>query len=172
MTRRHLRLTYPEQGATRDAALPQGYSHLTSVTDLGSGAAAFALASSALLSWQMHRGAGVAVQPPGAGIAPGVRVTLRWGFGPVRVSAPCEVLYLVDEEDRGFAYGTLTGHPEVGEERFTVEHRQDDSVVLVIGAFSRPGPWWSRAAAPLSRAVQHHIVAAYGRSLKAALAAR
>ena len=33
-------------------------------------------------------------------------------LGPVR--APCRVVYVVDEPDRrGFAYGTLPGHPEI-----------------------------------------------------------
>ena len=42
-------------------------------------------------------------------------------LGPV--TAPCRVVYVVDEPDRrGFAYGTLTGHPESGEELFTVRH--------------------------------------------------
>jgi uncharacterized protein (UPF0548 family) len=36
-------------------------------------------------------------------------------LGPIRV--PCRVVYVLDEpERRGFAYGTLPGHPESGEE--------------------------------------------------------
>lgn len=39
----------------------------------------------------------------------------------------------------GFAYGTLPGHVESGEERFQIEwHRSDDSVWYDILAFSRP----------------------------------
>ena len=35
------------------------------------------------------------------------------------LQAPCRVVYVIDEPDiRGFAYGTLPGHPESGEERF------------------------------------------------------
>ena len=42
-------------------------------------------------------------------------------LGPVR--APCRVVYVVDEPDRrGFAYGTLPGHAESGEERFVVRY--------------------------------------------------
>lgn len=63
---------------------------------------------------------------------------------------PVLVVYVIDEPDRiGFAYGT-TGHgPEVGEESFILERRDDDGVWLTIrsilqgptgvGAVRRPG---------------------------------
>jgi uncharacterized protein (UPF0548 family) len=42
-------------------------------------------------------------------------------LGPVR--APCRVVYVVDEPGRrGFAYGTLRGHAESGEELFLVRY--------------------------------------------------
>ena len=42
-------------------------------------------------------------------------------LGPVQ--APCRVVYVVDEPDRrGFAYGTLPGHAESGEELFLVRY--------------------------------------------------
>src|SRR5690606_24987164 len=54
------------------------------------------------------------------------------------------IVYIVDEagEDAqrfGFAYGTLPGHVEMGEERFLVEwDRKSDDVVYDLLAFSRP----------------------------------
>jgi hypothetical protein len=60
----------------------------------------------------------------------------RVQFGVV---CPCRVVHVVDEpRRRGFAYGTLPGHPEQGEESFTVTHEADDSVVFRVAAFSRP----------------------------------
>ncbi|WKX01804.1 DUF1990 domain-containing protein (plasmid) [Rhodococcus aetherivorans] len=61
----------------------------------------------------------------------------------------------------GFAYGTLDGHPEQGEELFCLEWRDDDTVLLVIVAFSRPAVWWSRTVAPLARWVQHRLTDQY-----------
>ena len=58
-------------------------------------------------------------------------------------------------EKFGFAYGTLPGHVECGEERFTVEwHRDDDSVWYDILAFSKPGHILTRLGYPLARRLQ------------------
>lgn len=55
----------------------------------------------------------------------------------------------------GFAYGTLPGHVESGEERFVVEWREDDdSVWYDILAFSRPRHLAARAGYPLARGLQ------------------
>ncbi|HVS00766.1 MAG TPA: DUF1990 domain-containing protein [Thermoanaerobaculia bacterium] len=52
----------------------------------------------------------------------------------------------------GFAYGTLTGHGERGEERFTVEwNREDDSVWYELYAFSRPAHWLVKLGYPVTR---------------------
>lgn len=93
-------------------------------------------------------------------------MTVRLGIGPAAVNAPCVVVYVVDQaRRRGFAYGTLDGHPEQGEELFLVEHHDDDSVRLTIRAFSRPALWWSRAIGPAGRAVQRLVTARYLRAL-------
>jgi uncharacterized protein (UPF0548 family) len=75
-------------------------------------------------------------------LAPGDTATLLIPFLFLRVAAPCRVIYVVDEPRRkGFAYGTLPGHPESGEEAFIVEQTEDGSVWLTIRAFSRPSGW-------------------------------
>ncbi len=54
----------------------------------------------------------------------------------------------------GFAYGTLEGHAEFGEERFTVEYNPaDQSVWYDLYAFSRPG-LAAGIGYPFSRALQ------------------
>lgn len=88
------------------------------------------------------------------------------GIGRLRLRAPCRVVYLVDEpEHRGFAYGTLPGHPESGEERFTVEFLPDGRVELTILAFSKPAVWWSRLGGPVNRLAQSFVTARYLRAL-------
>ena len=84
--------------------------------------------------------------PDGTAFAiPGDTALLGIPFGPFRVTAPARVVYVVDEPKRkGFAYGTLVGHPVSGEESFIVEQTDDGSVWLEIRAFSRPSNafWW------------------------------
>lgn len=84
-------------------------------------------------------------------LVPGDTATLTIKFAGVAVTAPVRVVYVVDEPDRqGFAYGTLEGHPEHGEEAFVVERTADGSVWLTITAFSRPSKWyWWIGSLPL-----------------------
>lgn len=114
------------------------------------------------MSWGVQRGAGLHVDASSERATKGFTVTVRLGVGPVAVRVPCIVVFTVDEaRRRGFAYGTLPGHPERGEELFLVEHRDDDSVRLTIRAFSRPALWWSRASGPAGRLVQRVVTARY-----------
>ncbi|GAA4732513.1 hypothetical protein GCM10023350_14890 [Nocardioides endophyticus] len=53
-------------------------------------------------------------------------VDMRFGLGPLALRIPCRVVYVVDEPERaGFAYGTLPGHPETGEELFLLSRLGD-----------------------------------------------
>jgi uncharacterized protein (UPF0548 family) len=97
-------------------------------------------------------------------IRPGDTALLRWTLWPARI--PARVVYVIDEPDRkGFAYGTLPGHPERGEEAFVVERRADDSVWLVIRAFSRPSNVFFWASYPALRIMQAIFTARYERAL-------
>jgi uncharacterized protein (UPF0548 family) len=99
-------------------------------------------------------------------LAPGDTVMLGIRFGPVRVHAPARVVYVVDEPTRrGFAYGTLPGHPEDGEESFVVERADDGSVWIVIRAFSRPSRWYWWLVAPVLRLTQEFYTRRYLRAL-------
>jgi uncharacterized protein (UPF0548 family) len=156
---------YEEVGATRDAGSlpPPGYHLLRMRVRLGDGPEVFAAAGRALLGWRMQRAAGLRVGADAPDAAPGVRVVMR--AGPVRI--PCEVVWTVREERRtGFAYGTLTGHPECGEESFVVEWEADGSVWLTVTAFSRPAAWYLRVAGPAGRLVQRAAARRYGSCLR------
>lgn len=73
-------------------------------------------------------------------------------MGPLRINAPVRVVYLVEgPRERGFAYGTLASHPEIGEERFVVRIDEREIVWAEIRAFSRPGRWFTRLAGPVAR---------------------
>ena len=97
-------------------------------------------------------------------LRPGDVARLRMGFWPRRI--PARVVYVVDEpRRRGFAYGTLPGHPERGEESFVVERLADDSVWLVIRAFSRPSGPLVWIGYPVARLLQAVYTARYERAL-------
>jgi uncharacterized protein (UPF0548 family) len=97
-------------------------------------------------------------------IRPGDSALLKWVLWPAKI--PARVVYVIDEPDRkGFAYGTLPGHPERGEESFVVERRADESVWLTIRAFSRPANRFFWAAYPALRLLQALFTERYKRAL-------
>jgi uncharacterized protein (UPF0548 family) len=101
-------------------------------------------------------------------LAPGDTALL--GIGPF-LKFPVRVIYVVDEpRRRGFAYGTLPGHPEDGEESWMVEHRDDDSVWITIRAFSRPATRWWWAVYPVLRVMQEYYTRRYLRALAGPIA--
>ena len=148
-------LNYPEAHATANGAQPAGYRHDHYRKVVGRGDAVFSRAAEALRGWEVQRGAGLGVYPVEAPVTAGITVLLLAPAGPVRIVVPCRVLYLVEEERRiGFAYGTLDGHPERGEERFVVEWQDDDRVAFCVTAFSRHDDWLARLGGPVTRRLQ------------------
>jgi uncharacterized protein (UPF0548 family) len=97
-------------------------------------------------------------------LQPGDTAKLRMALWPFPI--PARVVYVIDEPARrGFAYGTLPGHPERGEEAFVVERQPDGSVWLVIRAFSRPSNALMWIAYPVARLLQAFYTARYERAL-------
>ncbi|WP_455353355.1 DUF1990 family protein [Streptomyces sp. SYSU K217416] len=159
--------TYPERGATAHRPLPAGYNHLHHRTQVGHGRADFEAAGAAVTTFRMHRRAGVRVRADRERAEPGGAVEVAIGGGPVWVAAPCEVIWAVHESDRtGFAYGTLPGHPECGEESFVVHLAADGSVWFSVTAFSRPALWYTRAAGPLVPVLQRLYARRCGKALR------
>jgi uncharacterized protein (UPF0548 family) len=157
-----LSLTYTEVGATA-GPLPAGYHHVQKSAAIGSGRRRFDDAAAKGMRWGMLRGAGLRVEATSEVAAMGSEVIVH--LGPVR--APCRVVYVVDEPDRrGFAYGTLPGHAESGEERFVVRHdTTTDEVYAEVVAFSRHATWWSRLGSPVTSAIQWLVTDRYLRAL-------
>jgi len=156
------RLTYTDVGATA-GALPVGYHHVRKSASIGRGRHRFEEAAAKGMRWGMLRGAGLGVEATTEVAEVGSEVIVH--MGPVRV--PCRVVYVVDDPDRrGFAYGTLPGHAETGEELFLVRYEPaTDEVYAEVTAFSRHGTWWSKMAAPVTSLLQHMITERYLRAL-------
>jgi uncharacterized protein (UPF0548 family) len=157
-----LPLTYAEVGATA-GPLPADYHHVQKSGVIGRGRRRFEEAAAKGMHWGMLRGAGLRVDATSEVAAVGSEVIVH--LGPVR--APCRVVYVVDEPDRrGFAYGTLPGHAESGEERFVVSYEPaTDEVVAEVVAFSRHATWWSRLGSPVTSVAQRMITDRYLRAL-------
>ena len=157
-----LALTYPEVGATA-GAMPDGYHHARASAVIGSGRERFERAGDSVLRWGMQRGAGLSVQATSDVAEVGAELLVR--LGPI--PAPCRVVYVLSEsgpetDRRGFAYGTLPGHPESGEELFSVRYDPaTDTVYAEISAFSRPATWWSKLGGPVTRLAQRVVTGRY-----------
>ncbi|WP_369147916.1 DUF1990 family protein [Streptomyces sp. R44] len=160
-------LTYREVGTTRTPeALPDGYHHLRHSAVVGHGRAAFETAGAAVTTWRMHRASGAGVHADADRAEPGARLEVSLGAGPLRFGVPCEVIWTAYEENRiGFAYGTLAGHAECGEESFVVTLEADGTVRFTVTAFSRPATWYTRLAGPVIPRLQHAYARRLGRTL-------
>jgi uncharacterized protein (UPF0548 family) len=159
-------LTYLEVGATARTPLPRGYHHVVRERVVGTGEECFRAAAERLMTWAVHRGAGLRVTAEHPRVRAGDRVVSAFGVGRLRIDVPCRVVEVVEEPRRvGFAYGTLPGHPEQGEERFVVEWRADDTVMFSVRAFSRPGSWWVRLGGPAPRWAQSYVTGRYLRAV-------
>jgi uncharacterized protein (UPF0548 family) len=82
----------------------------------------------------------------------------------------CRIVYVIDEQDKyGFAYGTLTEHAEIGEERFMVEwDRQSDAVWYDLLAVSKPG-LMATFGYPIARKLQRKFAAGSKEAMKRAV---
>jgi uncharacterized protein (UPF0548 family) len=157
-----LSLTYSEVGATA-GPLPAGYHHVQKSAVIGRGRHRFEQAADAGMAWGMLRGAGLRVEATSDVASVGSEVIVH--LGPV--PAPCRVVYVIDEPDRrGFAYGTLPGHAESGEERFMVRYDPaTEEVHAEVVAFSRHATWWSKLGSPVTSVIQRVVTKRYLRAL-------
>ncbi len=123
----------------------------------------------ALDQWRAHTGAGVRVFPADAPLEAGTTVALSVRLGPVVDVFGCRIVQVVDEPDRyGFAYGTLPGHPERGEESFILDRTGDSAVTFTVTVFAQGAQLVTRLAQPLTSAVSSRYIGRYLRSLRGA----
>jgi uncharacterized protein (UPF0548 family) len=164
-----LPFTYAAVGATATTP-PTGYAVDRTRIKLGEGQPVFRSAIAALRRWEQFRLGWVEAWSPDTPIRPGeVVAVMGRAIGLWWLNA-CRIVYLVDESGPicrfGFAYGTLPGHVESGEERFLIEWDEDtDAVWYDILAFSRPNHVLARLGYPVVRRKQKR----FGRDSAAAV---
>ena len=165
-------LTYDTVGVT----LSEGWSKARATgrrtyeqsVQLGDGPDRWAFASAEVMSWGIKRRSGFTIDAET--VSDGDRLWLVARLGPLSIREPVQVIGVLDMADRrGFAYGTLTGHPVSGEEAFLVERRADGTVWLTLRSFTRPGKGLWRMAFPLILLVQRSYRRRYLRALAGAI---
>src|SRR5271155_3215192 len=159
--------TYSDIGATLAGKRPQGFHHDHYEIVLGQGSGTFQRAVKGLKTWKAHRLPGMAVFPDDQAIHTGTTVVVTIGTPIVALAVPCRIVSVIDGQTRwGFAYGTLPGHPEQGEEAFVISVSPDQTVRFEIEAFSRPGDPLVRLSGPVGRGIQMGGTHGYLRALK------
>ena len=159
--------TYDDIGATLAGRRPEGFHHDRFEMVLGQGAETFQKAVTGLKTWQAHRLPGMQVFPHGQAIRTGATIVVTLGTPIASLAAPCRIVGVVDGQTRwGFAYGTLPGHPEQGEESFAVSVLPDGSVSFEIEVCSRAADPLVRLSGPFGRGIQRGGTGAYLRTLK------
>jgi uncharacterized protein (UPF0548 family) len=144
--------SYPEVGAMLGSP-PTGYNIDHNRAILGQGADVFELAKKAVREWKMFDVPGLELFYSDTPIERGRDVApLAHHLGFYSLNS-CRIAYVIDEANTfGFAYGTLTEHVEIGEERFKVELDPESGEVWYdILAFSRPGHLLVKLGYPYSR---------------------
>ena len=131
---------------------------------LGTGQRIFTVACAALRRWQMFQVGWVHLCWSTTAIEPGAVVGILASWGGLWFLNACRIVYGLDDISPvrrvGFAYGTLPGHVERGEERFSIEWHSDDTVWYDLLAFSRPGHWTLWLGYPCVRWLQRRFALA------------
>src|SRR5262249_39112184 len=145
-----LPFSYPNAGSTIFGEVPTGFVSDSNRVELGRGDEVFRKACVALAKWRHFDTGWTRIVPSSAPIESGqaiglvIRAMGVWWWNSARI------VYTIDEPNRfAFAYGTLPGHVERGEEQFAVEMTDGGAVWYTIRAFSRPRILAARLANPL-----------------------
>jgi uncharacterized protein (UPF0548 family) len=163
------RLTYEPTGISLGDATPARL-HRRRWSAALRGRDVFDRANQALHAWAVHRGAGLVVAVDGP-IAVGTNVALSAPLPIGFVDATCRIVAALDEPDRfGFAYGTLSVHPEQGEEAFVVTRDGSGETYFAVEAVSRPIHPLGRAVPLVANRLQDAAVRRYLSAMQQATA--
>jgi uncharacterized protein (UPF0548 family) len=166
--------SYPEVGATaklgapdvrRELASRYGVDHHAFV--LGRGRELYERARDALLDWRQFEIPWLRFERTGP-VAVDQVVATSVRIAGIRFVNPCRVVYmeLGDRDSVAYAYGTLPGHAECGEERFQVSIDPGSGEVLYqIAAFSRPAIFLTKLGYPFARLIQRRFALSSGRAM-------
>jgi uncharacterized protein (UPF0548 family) len=173
-------LSYSEVGRTAQLDEPGVGEALASRYDvdrhqftLGRGRGLFERAQSALMAWRQFDIRWLELHGASR-VQPDQVVATLISLAGVWLLNPCRVVYVESSSDRNavsYAYGTLRGHAECGEERFRIAFDPvSEEVRYEIAAFSRPAIALSKLGYPLARRLQGRFAASSAKALARAVA--
>jgi uncharacterized protein (UPF0548 family) len=163
----NLEPNYSEVGASLTGATVSGFRNHHYQIDLSAKDGVFDRAVLGLKTWQAHDIPRLKVYPETQRVALGKSVILELGPRIVAIAAPCRIVRVVEQPDEwGFAYGTLPGHPECGEESFVVRRSTTGWITFEISGFSRAASSVAKFSGPVARKIQTSATNSYLRALK------
>jgi uncharacterized protein (UPF0548 family) len=147
--------TYPAVGATAHEVPVAGHDNDYQYVVIGKGASDFEKARQAIREWAQFPSSWTTIFPVHAPVKEGAVIALFFKLFGFWWRNSCRIVYVWDEPNRyGFAYGTLPGHIESGEEVFWVQMDPDGQVGYGIKAFSKPKNRLVRLGYPFARMMQ------------------
>lgn len=165
-TARNASFTYDHVGSTLDPAPWPDRNVQARSKRLGSGRDVFDIATARLKAWAPQRHLGVLVLPERAAVKPGATVLVVLRLALVAIVVPDRVVAVIDEPDRyGWAYGSLPGHAETGEEGFMVAIGGDGAVTATVTLDAEPAPGVAALGAPVIKAFRSLAVQRYLQAL-------
>ena len=134
---------------------------------LGHGDEDFAQAGERLRGWAPQRNLNAPVHPADAPIEVGTTLLVELRKGPLTVVVPNRIVEVVDDPGRrfGFAYGTLPGHAERGEESFVIELGDAGEVTGTVTVDAAPSLAAAKLAMPVVAVIQRWAVGRYLQAL-------
>lgn len=163
-------LTYEPIGVSLDVNVETRL-HRARWETLLEGADAFGRGCQALRDWAVHRGAGLSVVADGD-VCVGTNVAMAAPLPVGYVEVTCRIVTTVEEPDRfGFAYGTLSVHPERGEESFIVTRSTNGVVRFIVEAASEPMHPLARLVPPVANRLQDQACTRYLEAMQIAAVA-
>jgi uncharacterized protein (UPF0548 family) len=155
-------VTYSPIGMSRPGANASGFHLEEHRAEL---ALDFATARERLATFATHALPYLFVYPRDARVVVRRDVVVCARVGAVWSINPCRVVLVEDTPDRfAYAYGTLPGHVESGEEWFSVE-KVGSRVVAETRAYARMADVFARLLTPIARRVQRRVKVDYLRAL-------
>jgi uncharacterized protein (UPF0548 family) len=150
--------SYPEVNASKTEQV-EGYDNDHNKIYLGKGETIWQNAKIALKNWQQFPQDWTTTLPQKTPLKNNKTVAVFFRMFGIWWMNAARIVYTLDDAQRfGFAYGTLPGHVERGEECFWIEKEADGSIFYHIRAFSRPRFWMARLGYPIARAYQRKFV--------------
>lgn len=156
-------ISYSPSNVTRDGVVPEDFMSKSWTMSVGQGRNDFNNACEAMRKWKGYDAARIIREPAEPDLQLNNTLILAIpALGLFHVTAMCEILEVVDEENRfGFAYGTLDHHPECGEERFIIELHEDESVTFTVDAIYKHGAMGIKVVTPLATYLQAKAITKY-----------